>query len=352
MLFQRFYTFHKMRLNRHNTSSPHIISIGTASWDVFLRSAEFKVLHDPAHFAGIGLKSADAECLPLGEKIEVEKPVFSVGGGAANAAVTFARFGLSSELIAKVGIDEFGRTIQKNLKTEGIRLKFQKSEYSSTSYSTILLSDTGERTVLIYRGAMEELGPSDFVRVPLDADWGYIVPGKLSFETVEYIIKKFKRNGSRVSFNPSMHYLKHYRAETLSLFKSVDVMSMNKEEAEVLVGAGMSRSEMLRAISGYGCGLVLITDGKRGASVYEGDSRTMLNIGTFDIGETVDRTGAGDAFSSGFVGALALGRSLADCLRIAAANATSVVEHIGASTGVLKHEELDADRWQQKIIHD
>ena len=62
--------------------------------------------------------------------------------------------------------------------------------------------------------------------------------------------------------------------------------------------------------------------------------------------EVVDRTGAGDAFGSGFVSALAKGAGVEQAIRAGSANATSVVEYVGAKKGILRLKDLGSKRWQ------
>src|SRR3989344_4010604 len=97
-----------------------VITIGTVTRDVFLTSPLFKVLRDQAHLEKIGFKTGEAECFALGSKIEVKKPVMTIGGGAANAAVTFSRQGFRTAAVLKIGDDESGDAIIKHLKKEKV----------------------------------------------------------------------------------------------------------------------------------------------------------------------------------------------------------------------------------------
>ena len=53
-----------------------------------------------------------------------------------------------------------------------------------------------------------------------------------------------------------------------------------------------------------------------------------------------ERTGAGDAFASTFVAALAIGKSIDEALSWAPINSMNVVQHIGAQAGLLKRSSL------------
>jgi len=99
-----------------------------------------------------------------------------------------------------------------------------------------------------------------------------------------------------------------------------------------------------------------MTDGPNGVMVSDGAN--IYQSGIFKDQKVVDRTGAGDAFGSGFVAGLAHKRENCEkglcrtdnieyAIRLASANATSVVEQIGAKKGILTKEEFEKDkRWE------
>ena len=91
-----------------------IVSIGSATRDVFLGLDEFKTINSADFVTGKGL------CLPFGSKLEIKKIVFASGGGSTNAAVTFARQGLKTACIGVVGRDFNGDDVIKELAGEGI----------------------------------------------------------------------------------------------------------------------------------------------------------------------------------------------------------------------------------------
>jgi sugar/nucleoside kinase (ribokinase family) len=91
-------------------------------------------------------------------------------------------------------------------------------------------------------------------------------------------------------------------------------------------------------------GIAVMTDGARGAIVSDG--RYIYRAGIFKEKKLVDRTGAGDAFGSGFVAGFILKKDIHFALRLASANATSVVEKIGAQAGILRRKDFNLARWQ------
>ena len=91
-------------------------------------------------------------------------------------------------------------------------------------------------------------------------------------------------------------------------------------------------------------GTAVMTDGPKGAYVSDGEYFYQAKI--FKEKKLVDRTGAGDAFGSGFVAGLIQKEDVLRALRLASANATSVVETVGAQAGILRKHDLSAKRWQ------
>src|SRR3989344_3805606 len=130
-----------------------VITVGTATYDVFLKSSFFKVVRDPHFNKSTGFPTGEAECFSLGAKLEIDKPHFTVGGGAVNAAATFARQKFDTAAFIRIGEDKAGEEISSSLKKEGVKILDIKDKEAGTGYSTILLAPSGERTVLVYRGA-------------------------------------------------------------------------------------------------------------------------------------------------------------------------------------------------------
>ena len=95
-----------------------VITIGTASRDVFLQSEAFKIFKDPEHLKKIGFPEGEAQCFALGGKIDIREPVFATGGGATNTAVTFARQGFKTAAFIKIGRDEDGDELHRMMRQQ------------------------------------------------------------------------------------------------------------------------------------------------------------------------------------------------------------------------------------------
>ena len=79
--------------------------------------------------------------------------------------------------------------------------------------------------------------------------------------------------------------------------------------------------------------MVIVSDGPNG--VCAGDGKTILTAGMYEDVPVIERTGAGDAFASGFLSQFILGKTLRESIIFASANSTSVVTKIGAKEGIL-----------------
>lgn len=322
-----------------------VITIGTATRDVFLRSTLFKTLKDPKHLEKLGFKTGEAECFALGSKLEVERPVFDVGGGAANAAVTFARQGWKTAAVVKIGDDLLGKDIIRELKEEKITVFAAVDKKEGTAYSTVLLTPQGERTILVYRGATSDLEKKEIPFRKLAARWAYIAPGDINPVLMAEIVMHLKRGGAKVAMNPSKYYITLGAEKLKGILKWLDVVIMNREEASYFTGVKYEKERgIFKRFDALIDGIAVMTEGPKGARVSDGSY--LYTAGIFKDKKIADRTGAGDAFGSGFVSGLMERNDIHHALRIAAANATSVVETTGAEAGILRKKDLNQNRFK------
>ena len=308
-----------------------IVSIGAAVQDVFLsHSDEFKPVSDKAvHEQFMRLE--------LGAKADVNNIDFSTGGGATNAAVTFARQGLESVFMGTIGHDPAGQAVLDDLDKEGVDTRYiSYSNKYNTGYSVLLLAPNGERTILTYRGASTHYDPKNFDLTEADAQWLYVSSMAGSMEALDKIFNQAKRRGMKIFFNPGKGELSQV-AKLKALLEDVDVLSVNKEEMAQLV-EGDNAEELVRHGLHY-VPCVIVSDGPNGVTASDG--KTIVRAGMYEDVNVIDRTGAGDAFGSGFLSQWAQGKSLKDAIVYASANSTSVVTYIGAKKGILhKGSEL------------
>lgn len=302
-----------------------IVAIGAAVQDVFMsHSDEFKPVTDKnAHELFMRLE--------LGAKADVNNIDFSTGGGATNAAVTFARQGLESVFMGTIGHDPAGQAVLDDLDREGVDTRYiSYSNRYNTGYSMLLLAPNGERTILTYRGASTHYDAKNFDLAEADADWVYVSSMAGSMEVLDKIFNQAKRRGMKVCFNPGKGELSQI-SKLKGLLEDVDVLLVNKEEMARIV-EGDDMDELVRHGLHY-VPTVIVSDGPNG--VMASDGKTIIRAGMYEDVKVKDRTGAGDAFGSGFLSQWVQGKSLKDSIIFASANSTSVVTKIGAKVGIL-----------------
>ena len=302
---------------------PTIITIGKATQDVFLKSSDA--------FTQFEHKGVKYEQLPVGQKLDLDEVIFSTGGNVTNAAVTFARQGLHSKYSWCIGDDAPSETILQSLDREGVDTShvFQ-GEHFKPSYSVILMLEGGERTILNYKGTMPTAKDHELdLSLIEEGEWIYI-SSLGNMELLERVIDRAAKHGVKIMLNPASIELE--QADKLKgLLEDVTVLAVNKEEAQMIVH-GETSEELIRHLTHY-VPVAIVSDGPKG--VVATDSKTIVEAGMYEDVPVIDRTGAGDAFGSGFLSAYAQGKSLKDSIIFASANSTSVVQFVGAKEGIL-----------------
>lgn len=311
-----------------------VITIGSATRDVFARSKETKILRSKEFPTGEGL------CFSLGSKVNIDELHFCVGGGAANTAVTFANQGYKVAAIAAVGNDIRGQEIGKSLKERAVSTDFLYFDpHELTAYSIILSAQNGERTVFHYRGAVWHLFEYSIPWASLKAKWFYINHiGDKSAVLLPEFIAHAKKSGVHIAFNPGRTQLE-MKEKIIPLLDGVDVFIVNQEEASYFTGISYQKTEeIFKKLDRWVKGIVIMTKGLKGVEVSDG--KTRWSAGILPVKRIIDRTGAGDAFGSGFISALLYKPGdIEYAIQLASANATGVLTEWGAENGLLKKGE-------------
>ncbi len=304
-------------------NKPIMLCVGSAAQDVFLQGSVFT----PECEEGVCY-----EHLKLGDKLSVESLTFATGGNAMNAAITFARQKLDTSFVSLLGDDPAGQAILRQLDHEEIHAAHVITDESfTTSYSTVLLAPSGERTILNYKSEPLSSRADILTDDILDCDWLY-VSSLGSMEVLADLMKRAHRRGVKIAFNPATFELQHVQ-KCADLLSYVELFAVNKEEAQLFVKGDTLKS--LAAHLSQSVKYVLVSDGPNGSLATDGES--IVEAGMYEDVPVIDRTGAGDAFTSGFVAMIALGKGLEEAITFASANSTSVVSQIGANKGVLAY---------------
>lgn len=314
-----------------------IISIGSATRDVFFSTDDLKT------FELDEFPTGKAICLGLGSKLEIKKLVLTSGGGGTNTAVTFARQGLKTACIGVVGQDFNGPEILKELENEGIDANyFQKHDDDYTAYSVILVHSDGERTILSYKGEGQHFNSEKLELSKLESKWLFLDSLGGVYGMLEKSVNWAVENGVKLATNPGGKELAHGLEKLKPLLKHFSIVMMNQEEAAQLTGIDFKKEkEIFKFMDQVIDGVFVMTKGPEGVVVSDGKN---IYSATVPDSPVVERTGAGDAFNSGFVVEYIRSGNIAKAIQFATANASSVVTKYGAKDGIL--HKGDWGPWQ------
>jgi sugar/nucleoside kinase (ribokinase family) len=325
-----------------------VITIGSATRDGFLEGVDFLPVEGKCFIANKGI------CLPLGAKIKVPKVHFLTGGSATNTAVTFARQGLKTAVVCRVGNDISGKTIIREQKKEDIDIQFIQKDYIvPTAYSVIFLTASGERTILSYKGCTENLTIQEIPWKKIKTQWLCIGSLGKKKNILKKIIEFAVSKNIKLAINPGWQELNWFKKHPKWLDK-FKIFICNQEEAAYFTDIPyIKEKKIFKKLDNLVNGIVVMTKGKNGVSVSNG--KILWKTGVFKRKKTVDTTGAGDAFASAFIARFIKKKKIdekliKEAIRAGSANATSVIEYIGTKPGILYKKDFKESRFQHLKI--
>ena len=308
-----------------------VITLGSNAVDVFVHT-------DQSELIGIRSKSSNEEFIsyPAGTKMLITKLMHNIGGNGTNSAVAFARLGLKTAYLGKVGDDENGKLVLNSLKSN--KVYFIGAVGKESGFSIVLDSIEDDRTILVYKGCNNDLSINEVKMSKLKTRWFYLstMLGQ-SLHTLEKIAQHAREHNIKVAFNPSETLLEQEPKAAINLLRYADVLVLNREEAETLVGKD-TPSVNIKKLMVYGPKIVAITDGKRGVVAYKGGY--YYKIKADPSIKVVETTGAGDSFASTLVAGIIMNKPFEFCLKMAINNAESVISHHGAQNLLLGRRKL------------
>ncbi|MBI2063639.1 MAG: carbohydrate kinase family protein [Candidatus Yanofskybacteria bacterium] len=308
-----------------------IITIGSATRDVFLKMEGVELRKHADSPTGV------EQCFSLGSKIEVKELVFATGGGGTNSAVTFGRQGFKTACVGVIADDLAGEEILRELEREKVKTIFQKHGGSSTAYSLILVYPNAERTILSHKGEGQHFNLDEVPFNKLKAEWFYIDSLGGHYDLFEALVDYAVKNNIKIACNPGGKELELGFEKLEPLLKHIDIFAVNKEEGAQLVGTKPDEiAETFKRLAKTCCGMVILTDGHNGSKVFAKDVFYSAGVPDSPI---VERTGAGDAFNSGFVAEYMRSGDIKKAMQFATANSSSVVTKVGSKAGILKKDD-------------
>jgi ribokinase len=345
-----------------------VVTIGGAMVDSI-------ALIDNRRIERMTMRNAESSFLLLeeGRKTEALEISQHCGGGAVNAAVGMARLGFDVATVVKLGQDQRAENILAKLGEEGVSTRWvMRDPKLQTGASVMIASHERDAAIFTFRGANTLLSCADLKADMFGVDLVYI--SGLSNEAADCFpdaIKMGKAAGAKIATNPGVRQLTSRNETFLAALPDIDILSINRAEADALVpslvgrfgeggpgfdlgehdtapelilrglhsgGHEMSLAHFFRALSDSGVGRVVVTNGGEGAYVGTGESVLFCPVLKRDIAGTA---GAGDAFASTFSVFAAFSDDIEQAIKAATLNAASVIGHADTQTGLLKRDALE-----------
>ncbi len=257
------------------------------------------------------------------------------GGKGANQAVAAARLGARTALLARVGDDAYGRLLLDSQREAGADTVGVLVGGAPTGVALITVDPSGDNSIVVSPGANGRLTPEDVRAAASLLHASRVVSAQLEIplETVVEVVRNLP-DDIRFVLNPSPP-----RPLPKEVLAACDPLIVNEHEARVIAGDGLEGApeEQARALLALGPRSVVVTLGAEGALVTSAEG--TAHVPSVKV-ETVDTTGAGDAFTAALAWKLGLSESLMDAAAYAARVGAATVTRAGAQASFPTTEEV------------
>lgn len=299
-----------------------IITIGDCTLDTF-------IVLDESNSSTEIHKKKKLLCLNYADKTPIERSAQSVGGNAANVAVGGRKLGLKTAIVSEIGDDITGHIVKEELLDAGVDTSLIKSLTGKETRYSIVLNYETERTILSYYAPRKYSLP----RLP-HSKWIYYTSLGKNFEGLQNQLAKYLKThpSVKMAMNPGSYQCKNGMSKIRSLLSRTEILFVNKEEAACVLNCKpKAMKRMIKDLHAKGVKTVVITDGTNGS--YASNGTGMYHMDIYPI-KPLAKTGAGDAYASGFLSAICSNKSLEDAMKWGSANAASVIQKFGAQKGL------------------
>lgn len=313
-----------------------VLCVGDVVTDAFI-----KLLDDRAEVHET--KDGPVLSMPFAMKIPFDHAeVINAVGNSPNAAVNFAKLGLKTGLVANVGGDSPGRDVISTLDKADVDTRHIRIHPRKKSNYHFVLWYKEERTILIKHEKYNYHWPSLTAKeIPKWIYFSSISKDAMDFhdDLADWLEKHPE---VKVAFQPGTFQMEAGVSKMKRIYKRSEIVAMNREEAAYVTGGDSNNiNQLLDKVHNLGAKIALISDGPAGSYVSDGDNRFKMPIYP-DQHPPVERTGAGDAFTSTFVASIIRGNTIDGALQWAPISSMNVVQHVGAQAGLLTEKELAA----------
>jgi sugar/nucleoside kinase (ribokinase family) len=275
----------------------------------------------------------------------VDEMGLHAGGCAVNAGTVLAQFGLPVEVIGKIGRDPFGDFLLETLAARHIGASaVRRDDGAGTSATMVLVEPDGERRFVHYIGAnarltLEDVDMALVQRAAILHVAGALVMPGIDGEPTAELLRRAQAAGVTTFLDTVWDDTGRWMSTLAPCLPYVDVFVPSLAEALALTGETEPEAAA-RSLQARGAGTVALKMDVRGCLVLD-RAGEVLRVPAFRV-DSVDSTGAGDAFAAGFIAGTYLGWSLEETARLANACGALCVTGRGAAGGTRSLQETQA----------
>lgn len=275
--------------------------------------------------------------LSYASKIPLKTSTYLVGGNGANVAVGTKRLGIDNYLIAELGCGMMADFAERELAKEIDMRYVTQSEGVTEGFGAVIVYQ-GERTILSYYPPERPLFPTDLPA----SEWAYLTSVGDNFEGFfDDVYSWLTKTNAKLAFNPGGRQIKKGKEWLGKFLQKTELLLVNREEGEEICGITSTHGNekaLLDTLQNFGAKNVVVTDGMSGS--YSKDAfGKYYQCGVLPI-DSIERTGAGDSYSTGSIAALMKGKTLPDAMLWGTINAASKVGYVGPQKGLLKEDQI------------
>lgn len=275
-----------------------------------------------------------------GAKIYSDKVYLVNGGSGANVAVSLANFGLKTQLLCRLGHDFLGQDILANLKKKKVSTKIMQFDHKhQTGLSFVAnVGKDNEHVIFAYRGA------NDYLELNVDkinTPFVYLTSLPKNYtKQMDHLFNKVAKKKIKLAWNPGTYQLQLPASKLKEYLSKTHVLIVNRDEAlEILAKHKVKNNikDLLKHLHKFGQKITVITDGAKGSYAFDGEQVFFQAVKKV---KTLNTTGAGDSFGSGFLAGLIKYKNIKKALALGTYNSAAVVSKIGAQVGLLHASDL------------
>ena len=233
------------------------------------------------------------------------------GGAPANVAVGLSCLGVETSFVGKVGDDLLGKFLRRVLADNGVNTSGMiLTDEARTGLTFVTLDQDGDRSFSFYIDPSadrflrkEEIAENIFKENKILHFGSISLINEPARSATKYAIERAQENEMLISYDPNLRMNLWddpdlAKEQIISVLPEIDILKISEEELEFITGTMDAKAGAEQLAQKYDIPLIYITWGSKGSSYYyQGELNFVESLAV----ETVDTTGAGDAFVSGIL---------------------------------------------------